>query len=151
LVGAVRASMSIPCFFTPVHVKAKRAQVAGTDLPAETCTWVDGGMLDNFPVDVFARPDSGPGRWPTIGVKLSAAVPPPTRPTEGLLSEGKACLETLIDNADRFYVVPADAQRTIFVDHGNVRTTDFGITPEQQRMLLANGRAAAESFLQRRP
>jgi NTE family protein len=151
LVSAVRASMSIPFFFTPVHVKAKAAKIADIELPAETCTWVDGGMLDNFPVDVFARADGGPGRWPTIGVKLSAAAPPPARRTNGLLSEGKACLETLVDNADRFYVVPADAQRTIFVDHGDVSTTDFGITPDQQRMLLANGRAAAAAFLSKRP
>jgi NTE family protein len=151
LVDAVRASMSIPFFFTPVRFKARSAQVSGIDLPAETCTWVDGGMLDNFPVDVFARSDRRAGRWPTIGVKLSAMGPPAARHVSGLFSEAKACLETLVDNADRFYVVPADAQRTIFVDHGDVGTTDFAITPAQQQMLLANGRAAATTFLQNRP
>jgi NTE family protein len=149
LVDAVRASMSIPFFFTPVRFRAKA--VAGSDLPSETCTWVDGGMLDNFPVDVFARAGGRPGRWPTIGVKLSAEGPPAARRVSGLFSEAKACLDTLIDNADRFYVVPSDATRTIFVDHGTVRTTDFGITREQQQMLLANGRAAAQKFLQNRP
>jgi NTE family protein len=149
LVDAVRASMSIPFFFTPVRFRARA--VAGSDLPPGTCTWVDGGMLDNFPVDVFARTGGQPGRWPTIGVKLSAEGPPAARRVSGLFSEAKACLETLIDNADRFYVVPSDATRTIFVDHGTVRTTDFGITPEQQQMLLANGRAAAQKFLQNRP
>jgi NTE family protein len=151
LVDAVRASMSIPFFFTPVRFKARAAQVAGIDLPAQTCTWVDGGMLDNFPVDVFARSDGRTGRWPTIGVKLSAMGPPAARHVSGLFSEAKACLATLIDNADRFYVVPADAQRTIFVDHGDVGTTDFAISAAQQQMLLTNGRAAAEKFLRDRP
>lgn len=151
VVDAVRASMSIPFFFTPWRTDANAAELAGVALPAETCTWVDGGMLDNFPVDVFRRHDNAPGRWPTIGVKLSAQGPPATRRCDGLVDEAKACLETLLDNADRFYVIPADALRTIFVDHGDVRTTDFGITPAKQQMLLANGRAAAEVFLRKRP
>jgi NTE family protein len=151
VVEAVRASMSIPFFFTPWRVQANAATHEGVALPAGTCTWVDGGMLDNFPVDVFRRQDSAPGRWPTIGVKLSASGPPPARRCDGVVAEARACLETLLDNVDRFYVVPADAQRTVFVDHGDVRTTDFGITPAQQQMLLANGRAAAEKFLRERP
>jgi NTE family protein len=143
--------MSIPFFFTPWRIQSRAVEIAGVRYAAQTCTWVDGGMLDNFPVDVFARPDGEPGRWPTIGVKLSALGPPPAHPTDGVFAEAKACLETLLDNADRFYVAPADAQRTIFVDHGTVRTTDFGITPDQQQLLLDNGRAAARAFLARRP
>jgi NTE family protein len=150
LVSAVRASMSIPFFFTPVRVDAKPAEVDGEMLPAQVCTWVDGGMLDNFPIDVFAS-DIPPGRWPTIGVKLSARGVPAPRKCASDVQEVMACLETLLDNADRCYVTPADAQRTIFVDHGDVRTTEFNISPEQQQMLLANGRAAAKAFLAARP
>ena len=151
VVEAVRASMSIPFFFTPWRVHSKDAEVAGVKYTGGTCIWVDGGMLDNFPIDVFSRGQDLPGRWPTIGVKLSALGPPPARPTDGVFDEAKACLETLLDNADRFYVIPADAQRTIFVDHGTVRTTDFGITPDQQQLLLRNGRKAARAFLAHRP
>jgi NTE family protein len=153
LVDAVRASMSIPFFFTPERVDAGPAVVDGQPVPAQTCTWVDGGLLDNFPVDVFAidADNPVPGRWPTIGVKLSARGPRPPLKSDGVVSEAKAILETLVDNADRYYVSPTDAQRTIFVDHGTVSTTDFGITGPQQAMLLANGRAAAQAFLQARP
>jgi NTE family protein len=150
LVSAVRASMSIPFFFTPVHIDARPTEVDGEMLPAQTCTWVDGGMLDNFPIDVFAS-DTPPGRWPTIGVKLSARGVAPPRECGSDVQEAMACLATLLDNADRCYITPADAQRTIFVDHGDVRTTEFSITPQQQQMLLANGRAAAEAFLAARP
>jgi hypothetical protein len=80
-------------------------------------------------------------------VRRSAQGPPSRHRTNSTLAEGLACLSTLVDNADRFYVVPADAQRTIFVDHGGVQTTDFGIKPDQQAMLPANGRAAAQAFV----
>jgi NTE family protein len=153
LVDAVRASMSIPFFFTPERVHAGPAVVDGQPVPAQTCTWVDGGLLDNFPVDVFAIDTDNPvpGRWPTIGVKLSARGPRPLHDSDGVIEEAKAILQTLVDNADRYYVSPADAQRTIFVDHGDVGTTDFGITAPQQAMLLANGRAAAQAWLAARP
>jgi NTE family protein len=153
LVDAVRASMSIPFFFTPVRCDAGPAVVDGQPVPAQTCTWVDGGLLDNFPVDVFAidADNPSPGRWPTIGVKLSARGPRPPHKCDGVVSEAKAILETLVDNADRYYVSPADAQRTIFVDHGTVGTTDFHISGPDQDMLLANGRAAAQAWLAARP
>jgi NTE family protein len=153
LVDAVRASMSIPFFFTPVRLDAGAAVVDGQPVPAQTCTWVDGGMLDNFPVDVFALGAGAPvaGRWPTIGVKLSARGPRPPYRTNGVIDEAKAILGTLVDNADRYYVSPADAQRTIFVDHGTVGTTDFHLTQADQDMLLANGRAAAQAWLAARP
>ncbi len=63
VVGAVRASMSIPFFFEPVTFDALAADV---DIPLPgggsitthyepgTVTWVDGGMLRNFPIDAFA-------------------------------------------------------------------------------------------------
>jgi NTE family protein len=40
VVDAVRASMSIPFFFQPFRQLT----------PEGSCTWVDGGMLQNFPV-----------------------------------------------------------------------------------------------------
>ena len=81
VVRAVRASMSIPFFFEPVTFDALAADV---DIPLPgggsitthyepgTVTWVDGGMLRNFPIDAFTREDGAPPRWPTIGIKLSS-------------------------------------------------------------------------------
>jgi NTE family protein len=64
---AVRASMSIPFFYEPVRFKAR--DPAGDE---ETCYMVDGGMLSNFPIEVFDRTDGKRPRWPTFGIKLSA-------------------------------------------------------------------------------
>src|SRR5262249_58544930 len=71
IVDGVRAWMSIPFFSTPVHVRAAAvtAETADMAAPAGRVTWVDGGMLDNFPVDVFDRNDGAPARWRTIGIK----------------------------------------------------------------------------------
>ncbi len=54
---AVRMSMSIPFFFEPV--KLKNSYI------------VDGGLLSNFPVELFDS--DGPPEWPTFGFKLVLA------------------------------------------------------------------------------
>src|SRR3712207_6026966 len=87
---AVRASASIPFFFEPVTLKDIRAE--------RDVVLVDGGMLSNFPVQVFDRRDGRPPRWPTFGIKLSAKGPvtPPGTPVRGLASLSLALLRTLI-------------------------------------------------------
>ena len=71
VVRAVRASMSIPFFFEPVIVQANPADVTipGPGNASTTqhygggsVTWVDGGMLANFPIDAFDRVDGQPPR-----------------------------------------------------------------------------------------
>jgi NTE family protein len=151
IVDAVRASMSIPFFFTPVSVRAAAvpAGVADVAAPAGRVTWVDGGLLDNFPVDVFDREDGAPARWPTIGIKLSAKQTSieAGRESDSVVSEAIACLQTVLDNAGRYYVTQDKAARTIFVDNAGIKATDFGIEPEQQQTLFANGQKAARAWL----
>ena len=69
VVTAVRASMSIPFFFEPVTFSAQSAAVSvpgpgGRPITqhyeAGTVTWVDGGMLRNFPIDAFDRANGTP-------------------------------------------------------------------------------------------
>jgi NTE family protein len=148
LVDAVRASMSIPFFFEPVRFRAPA--VAGPPaFAAGNVTWVDGGMLDNFPVDVFDRYDSGERRWETIGVKLSAQSVTPEKPanTDGAINEAIACLHTALDNADRFYVTDDRASRTIFVDNHGIKSTDFGLTAADQQTLFDSGTKAAQKWI----
>jgi NTE family protein len=140
---AVRASSSIPFFFRPKKLKR----------PGGETSWlVDGGMLSNFPVDVFDRTDGQPSRWPTIGIKLSAEKSPGTggRKVSGLISLAKALVGTLTGWYDRMHINDPDViKRTIFVDTTGVRATDFGITKRQQDQLYENGRVAATTWLAR--
>ena len=141
--GAVRASSSIPFFFRPTKLKRSGG---------ETSWLVDGGMLSNFPIDVFDRTDGEPSRWPTIGIKLSAERSPGTggRKVTGLITLGKALVGTLTSWYDRMHINDPDVvKRTIFVDTTGVRATDFGITKRQQDQLYENGRVAATTWLAR--
>jgi len=152
IVNAVRASMSIPFFFEPVHIDAPAAIGPGYHFGPETVTWVDGGMLSNFPLDVFDRHDGVAARWPTIGVKLSAREPAmaPGARVGSVIGEAVACLHTMMDNADRYYVDPTGSQ-IVFVDSCGVKTTDFAITPADQELLANSGHLAARTWLDALP
>jgi NTE family protein len=142
VVDAVRASMAIPFFFVPARCRL----AAGGD------AWlVDGGMLSNFPVDTFDRTDGVPPRWPTFGIKLSAR-PGATRVNDvrGLVTLSKAMLTTMTGFYDRMHVSQPDVvARTIFVDTGGVKATDFGLSARTADRLYESGRAAATAFLDR--
>lgn len=141
VVDAVRASMSIPFFYEPVKLDNAKHKA---------CWFVDGGMLSNFPVDVFDRTDGRPPRWPTFGIKLSARpeAAQVVNEVHGTLSMAKAMLETMTSFYDRMHVgEPAVLARTIFIDTMKVRATDFDIDDATKNKLYENGRTAAEVFL----
>jgi NTE family protein len=149
IVGAVRASMAIPFFFRPVRFEAPAVDFGDQHFEKSKITWVDGGMLSNFPVEVFDRTDGGAARWPTLGIKLSArqTVVAPAKEIHGAVGEAMAALHTLVNNDERFYVPSRNADRTIFVDNAGIAATDFAITKAQQDTLFANGQSAAHQFL----
>ena len=131
---AVRASSAIPYVFAPVRVSG--------------ATWVDGGLLSNFPVQLFDQPDSLP-RWPTFGIRLSAKPGiPPTHPVHGPLSLGLAALETLLSDQDAAYIDdPCTVRRTIFVPAEGISPINFDITNAQRDALYASGLKAGREFL----
>ena len=143
VVDAVRASMSIPFFYEPVKLKDR--------LVGQTCWLVDGGMLSNFPVDVFDRADGAPPRWPTFGIKLSTragALQGVPNDVHGAYSLARAMLATMTSFHDQQHLDdPAVVARTIFVDTLNVRATDFDIDRTTQQQLYDSGRRAATKFL----
>ena len=78
----VRASMSVPFLFEPFQVNhlpnkghkndknwIEHASYYGLVPPS--VKFVDGGLLSNFPINVFHRSDGGIPRMPTFGVRLS--------------------------------------------------------------------------------
>lgn len=64
---AVRASSSIPFYFDPVTIRDAKS--------GEDTTLVDGGVLSNFPIEIFDRSDGAEPRWPTLGVKIIPQMP----------------------------------------------------------------------------
>jgi NTE family protein len=153
VISAVRGSMSIPFFFVPDRVATKRAEIDLPDdgkiiWPGGKVTWVDGGMLANFPITAFDRTQGAP-RWPTIGIKLSAepAVQPRDRPVRNAVSEGWRCLSTLKSEWDQYHVDETTAGRIIWVSSQGIDGTNFALTKDQQDGLFESGAKAATEFL----
>ena len=132
---AVRASSAVPFVFEPVQVSDS--------------TWVDGGLLSSFPVQLFDSSEDRP-RWPTFGIRLSAPPGrPPTHQIRGPLSLAFGALETLISDQDAAYVDdPCTVRRTIFVPAESVGTLDFDITAQERDALYNRGLHAAQQFLE---
>lgn len=143
---AVRMSMSIPIFFQPViHINP---HTSGQHMI------VDGGLLSNFPVWLFDCSGRRP-EFPTFGLQLVAppGSQPPTAPgaQPPRLPSFVDYLKSLVDTAtqahDRFYLEDENFARTIPISTLGVRTTDFAISPDNIRALIASGHAAAQKFL----
>jgi NTE family protein len=64
VVDAVRASISIPIFFEPVTLRHANG---------ESSTLVDGGVVSNYPIEVFDRTDGHQPRWPTLASRSCLA------------------------------------------------------------------------------
>jgi NTE family protein len=143
IVDAVRASMSIPLFFEPIKQKGPNRN--------EPCWFVDGGMLSNFPIDIFDRKDGVAPRWPTLGIKLSAkagARLTTVHDVHDLTSMAKAMAATATGFYDHLHLEdPSVVARTIFVDTFGIKATDFDLSPANATKLFDSGRRAADKFL----
>lgn len=144
---AVRASMSIPFFYEPVTLTAA---------DGATSTLVDGGVLSNFPIDLFDRTDGVAPRWPTFGIKLLPTLPmnaAKVLPVLGLVKHGPVALAadlvmTTIMGRDQAHLSkPWVRARTMEVDTAGVNPVDFGLSAEKADRLFANGERAATRFL----
>jgi predicted acylesterase/phospholipase RssA len=145
---AVRASISIPLYFEPVTLRDGR-----TD---EETLLVDGGVLSNFPIEIFDRTDGRKPRWPTFGVKIIPELPAgnaelfpgialPQLPPVHLLEQVVA---TAIVGHDQTYLDrPCVRRRAIPVDTGAIGVVEFDASPERRAAVVANGEEAAERFL----
>jgi NTE family protein len=145
---AVRASMAIPFFYRPVKL---------TGVSGAISTLVDGGVLSNFPIDTFDRPDLKPPRWPTFGVTVLprvtegiGAVMPALKPLR--FFEQTALLESLLTTMlaghDQTHLNhPWVSARAIAVESTNVGVLDFDIPVGRLEELYDKGYEAAQEFL----
>ena len=138
---AVRASTAIPYFFEPVEV---------TDADGRTHVLVDGGLVANYPLELFQRADEEPADLPTIGVNLAAEPEDafPVRDLGGPVAYAETIVEMLLAGQDRRLLTdPCAIARTVFVDTGDVSAIDFGLSDAVRDDLFARGRAAAVDWL----
>ncbi|HEX2742650.1 MAG TPA: patatin-like phospholipase family protein, partial [Rubrobacter sp.] len=153
----VRASMSIPGFFYPLRVpnvpQGAEARQRWTDLasfeedPPETATLVDGGIMSNFPIDLFHVPDKEPAA-PTFGAKLG--------PDERKFAEidspqqlGAAVFSAASHTLDYDFIKRnPDYERLVaYIDTGNHGWLNFDMSDEDKIDLFVRGARKAAEFL----
>jgi NTE family protein len=159
---AIRISMSIPLFFAAI----KRNQ--GKQI------FVDGGVTWNYPLDLFddkkyvSNPKAGvvPGydtvyddnhiyNKETLGLRVdtrneieaekdSWRLPPVE--INDFFDYAKALVSYMSDMANKLHLHKNDWDRTIFLDAGGVKTTEFDLSDAKVNRLLQNGEQGANDY-----
>jgi NTE family protein len=150
---AIRMSMSIPLYFEALHFDGKT--FGKGDL------YVDGGLFNNYPVDIFDRLNlvekilsaQPKVNWRTLGLYLY-----PEKGEEQSEIENPATLiefiDLLMENISTTHQLTAptpgalDRERTIRIGDCGVSSTNFNIKPndETYQALYESGRRAVKAF-----
>ena len=87
--GFVRASMSIPVFFESFliddipksdAIRSAWTEFFSAEMPVpDSVRFVDGGMLSNFPINIFYNPKVIEPRLPSFGIDLDDSDPQPVK------------------------------------------------------------------------
>ena len=135
---AVRMSMSIPFFFRPVKQSNRDGSKSFV---------VDGGVLSNFPVQLFDS--AGEPEWPTFGFRLVESLTPPIieHKIKGPISLLRALFETMTEAHDARYIETHNFVRTITIDTHGIPATKFTLTPAEKALLYDSGQQGARDFL----
>lgn len=160
--GFVRASMSIPLFYESYYVKDIPVNDAGVKQlwattfevsnPPETLRFVDGGILSNFPINLFFNKNVREPRLPTFGIDLDDSTPEDKQDVPENWSLG-GYLGRMF-NTVRFYYDKAFSlkNRVMYKGVGKVGVAEYNwlnffLTNEQKLDLFAKGAEAAKTFL----
>jgi NTE family protein len=152
----VRASMSIPFFYQPLRVKIAQGPQAIANwgdlakytgpLPSE-CLFVDGGVMSNFPIDLFHIHEEVPAA-PTFGVKLGKdqrqnRVDTAAGLVWAIFNSARHCLDRdfLAHHPDYQYLVAT-------VDTAQHSWLQFDMSNEEKLDLFRHGVEAAATFLE---
>jgi NTE family protein len=153
----VRASMSVPGFFHPYKVKgipqgddarkrwSEHAQYKG-NLPEE-CLFIDGGIMSNFPINLFHKPEFVP-LAPTFGARLGTDRLDPRKidsPFQMLGAIFDAARHTL--DLDFISKNPDYKKLVTDIDPGDHHWLNFELSDEAKKDLFIRGARAAYHFL----
>lgn len=133
---AVRASMSIPLFF-----KAWKF----TNQQPNNHIYVDGGVLFNYPIEIFKNLDE------TLGFYLANLTNVQPKNDFGFWSPSKyirSLFDTLLKSQNiAFEQNRAEILHTIIINDLNVSATDFALSDEMKNKLVHQGEIATKKFL----
>lgn len=158
-----RASMSVPLFFDPfvlTHIPPYQAiadqlqsefshVLSDPDVYGESATFVDGGLMSNFPFDVFHAKVGKTPSMPTFGAKLGFDVD--RFDNTSLFKYLTNMVDISKGNSDREYRHShfADYSQVVKeIDTTGIAWLDFDMSAEDKKKLIENGCNAAVAFLQ---
>lgn len=150
IADAVRISMSIPLVFT-----AKRYTKPGRK---ESDLYVDGGVLNNYPLHIFDERNQP--NMKTLGFRvdyldeltiLRDGVEPVRNEIGGFISYSKALFETMMNVSNNITRRSDDKIRTVFIDITGVNTLSFNLSEERKQQLIESGSKATRMYLISRP
>ncbi len=133
---AIRISMSIPYLFVPVRYRR--------------CLYVDGGMLCNYPVNVF-----GEGNKHTLGLKMvtdeekrNALIKQNRVPIDNIVDFSTGIINLLLLQIERAELTNNYWKQTITINTGHVSTTDFDLSKKDMKFLYRQGKYAVRQFFE---
>lgn len=155
----VRASMSIPYFFSPLtlkkipsgpQAKTNWENLAGFhgDVPAEV-RFVDGGIMSNFPIDVFHKKNTIP-RLPTFGIRLGIDRDK-ANTVDNPLNLFGAMFNSLRHLHDYDFILKNPDYKLLIqkIDIGDHDWLNFAISDDAKKDLFIRGARAAAEFLRK--
>jgi len=162
--GFIRASMSIPVFFEsymindiPCKTESIRKiwlEKMGEPDPPSTARFVDGGILSNFPLNIFYNPKIIVPRVPSFGIDLDDSLPEDKTKTAANWTLGGymgRMFNTIRDYYDKDFLL----QNKVFEKGiGKIRLSKFNwlnffMKPEEKIEMFVLGAKAATEFLQK--
>jgi NTE family protein len=161
---AVRISCSIPLFYEPVLLDSTGAEVRQQIKGYHYEVYVDGGMLANYPINIFdsckngGNPlvcDSVVHNYHTLGLKLerdeqikeltySTNIPPYS--ISSLNDYFSAVLNLMMETMNRKPNLENEKNRTIYIGYGNVASKPRKMNAKEKQMLYEKGVLAAKTF-----
>lgn len=141
---AVRASMSIPIFFSAWQFK----NLDPAKYEFAHHIFVDGGTVYNYPINTF---DDGGVNKQTLGFHLNdldnkgketgLKMREPTKYV-------KVLFDTLLDSQNiDFERDPEQKERTVIINDHGISSTDFSLSQQEQDLLFNSGKDATDAFL----
>lgn len=139
---AVRMSAGFPYFFVPKRLKAQNN---------ETCLFIDGGLVSNFPLWVFEN-ERGRKKRPILGVKLSESTDPlQKQQINNSFTLLQAMLTTMKQAHDHRYISKTHDKNIIYISTPNLSPVDLSIDENTRHDLIEKGETSTNKFLKQWP
>ena len=132
---AVRISMSIPGYFQPVKLAVR---VPDEDL------FVDGGLLDNFPINHFEHEHPGTR---ALGLRLVSTSDKSRTEINGDLDMILDIIDAMCLQMERNALADIWNETLVNIETGSISSFDFGITLEQKKELIKTGYNTMMKFI----